>query len=499
MTVPALGMRAIEKAYGGVRALQAADFEAESGEVHALLGENGAGKSTLVKVLSGAVRPDAGVVTLDGRELAISGPQSAVQHGIGVVFQELSLLPDLSVAANLYYGREPRTRLRTISQSRLRRSAAKDLADLGIDDVDPGTVVGELSLADRQVVEIAKVAIRSPRVVVFDEATSALARGRRDWLLALARRFAEEGRVVVFISHRMPEVRAVADRATVFRGGQNVGVRNMAGADPDELVTLMVGRRLGQLFPAKFHQVASEVALEVNHLTVGNAVGPVSFSVHKGEVLGVGGLAGQGQSELLLGLYGLAPAVGSVRLAGRALKASAKRRLRSGIALVPEDRGGQGLILGFSIRHNASLADLGEISNAGIVRTAVERRRVETIMGQLRLVARSFDQPVSSLSGGNQQKVVLAKMLLTSPSVLLLFDPTRGVDVATKAEIYALLDGLADRGVAIVLYSTDAEELARVCDRVVVMADGGIVAELRGESLEEEAIVRAAVGQTRGA
>ncbi len=496
---PDLILSGISKAYEGVIALEKADLQCYRGEIHALLGENGAGKSTLLKILSGAVIADAGRITLQGRPLAIKNPVDAIGHGIGMVYQEFSLIPDFSVAANIYFRNEPRSALGTIDARALWKQTQVLFDRYGIRRIDPHNMINELPLAQRQQVEIAKVLARDPSVVIFDEATSALSREEVDWLLVLMRQLADEQKIVLFISHRLGEVRQVADRFTVFRNGHNVGSRLPHEANSDELVALMLGRKAERLFPVQRASHRDEVTLETAGLRVGHHASGVDMKLYKGEILGVGGLAGQGQDELFLSLFGIRRPQGTIRVRGNLVSIRSPRdALRAGIglALVPEDRANQGLVLPMTLLENISLAILPALSRFGFIRRGQEAASAHSMIDQLRIVARGFDQPVAGLSGGNQQKVVLAKLLLTKPSILLLADCTRGVDVGTKAEIFDLLRRLSEQGTSVLFYSTDLEELVNVCDRVLVMYDGGIAAELAGETLSETNIIRASMGET---
>jgi ribose transport system ATP-binding protein len=483
------------KRYGAVHALDGASLEARAGEVHALLGENGAGKSTLIKVLSGAVRHDSGSIALDDRELRIRSPRDAVRAGIGTAFQELSLIPDLTVAQNLFFGREPLGRLRTVRRGRLEREAAALLEQLGIERIAPTALVRTLPIAQRQLVEIAKAASRRPRVLILDEPTSALSATEGTWLLELARRTAREGAIVIFISHRLAEIRDVADRMTVFRAGTDVGAGAIDQIDDDEAVRLMLGRRVERLYPPRREAVGEEVVLAARGLTLGTRLVGVDLDLRRGEIFGVGGLQGQGQRELFNALAGATPARGRIELEGREIHPTSPRRaLAEGIALVPEDRQREGLLLDLSIRDNIALPVIERISRAGFVDGRAEDRMVAQVAERLQITAGSWAREAGSLSGGNQQKVVLAKTLVADARVLLLYDATRGVDVGTKSEIFTLLHELAASGIATLFYSTDLQELTNVCDRVAVMADGRIGGILAGPQLTEENVLRLSVG-----
>lgn len=495
---PDLVLNGINKHYEGVVALENAHLECFRGEIHALLGENGAGKSTLVKILSGAVVANSGQITLFGQPLKINNPDDSMRHGIGMVYQEFSLIPDLTVAANVFYGIESRTPIGTIRPAALREQTQALFNRLGIHGINPDNIIGELPLAQRQQVEIAKTLAHEPNVLVFDEATSALSREEVGWLLGLMQRQAESGKIVLFISHRLGEVKQVADRFTVFRNGRNVGSRLPNETNSDELVAMMLGRKAQRLFPTQRANKTEEVVLETVDLRLRGRHVTVNFRLHQGEILGVGGLAGQGQDELFLSLFGIEQAVGTILVRHNPTRIRSPRdalRAGVGLALVPEDRANQGLVLQMALRDNISLTILSTLSRLGFIDRHREASAARSMIDRLRIVAQGFDQPVARLSGGNQQKVVLAKLLLAKPSILLLADSTRGVDVGTKAEIFDLLRSLAEQGTAVLFYSTDLEELVNVCDRVLVMYDGGIAAELTGSTLTEANIVRASMGE----
>lgn len=495
---PALQMKRIHKSYGGVVALDNADFDCQAGEVHGLVGENGAGKSTLVKILGGTVQRDLGEILLDGQILNFRNPREAIKAGIGMVYQELSLLPDLTVAQNIFIGNEQVDRLAGTSR-RAARQRCYDLFDrMGIDVANPDRAVNELPLAQRQMVEIAKVVARDPRVVVLDEATSALGHIQAEWLLEFARRLAAEGRIIIYISHKLSEVRQVSDRITVFRNGTHVGTRTQGEATTEELVDLILGRKIGRLYPERTGEVQSQPMLEVKNLQVGTRLKDVSFTLHKGEILGFAGLEGQGQEELFRGLFGVQRAYGQVKLEGRSITIRSAQEALShniGLALVPEDRATQGLLLPKSVSNNASLAVLSKLTRWGLVNRAAERAIVNESINRFSIKTASPADPVNQLSGGNQQKVLLAKLLATKPKVLMLYDCTRGVDVGTKAEIFLLLRELTEGGASILMYSTEMEELINMCDRVLVIRRGMVEAELTPGLIHEQNIVRASMGE----
>lgn len=491
-----LNVSGLSKRFGGIVALSEAGFSAKAGEVHALLGENGAGKSTFIQILAGVLHPDEGRVEIDGREYVPTNPDMAGERGIVTVFQELSPIPDLSVEDNIWFRREPRTFLRTVDRREIRRRTEALFERYAFPLLHPERELRRLSLADRQIVEIAKGLARDPRIFILDEATSSLASHETEWLLQLTRKLAEEGRLVVFISHRMGEVRAVADRLTIFRGGRSVAAHDISDVSDDEIVTEMIGRRLERLYPERVAHATSRVALKVSAFSSGPRLPGVDFELREGEVLGVGGLQGHGQRELFQALFGISRSQGDMQLWGRQTSLSSPRDAligRDGIALVPEDRRGQGLLLGKSVRENLTLSVIRRISKYGFLKREAEARLVREMVDFLRIKVSTPEQQTDTLSGGNQQKVIFGKMLLAQARVLLLYDPTRGVDVGTKSEIFQLMRNLAEQGYAILFFSSDLPELVNVADRVMVLRQGRVAATLEGADISEDAILRAAL------
>jgi ribose transport system ATP-binding protein len=487
---------AVSKRFGGIAALTNAAFHAEAGEVHALIGENGAGKSTFIQILAGAVRADAGTILFKGAPFTAPNPSAAQAAGISAVFQELSLIPDLTIEQNIWFRREALTRFGTVRRRALRTRTLELFERYGFPIARPDQEVRRLTLADRQLVEIAKGLARDPAVLILDEATSALAPRETEWLLSLAARLAAEGKLVIYISHRLQEVRNVAKRITVFRNGTTVAEHDTAAVGDDEIIAEMLGRRLERLYPERKATASERVALRVRGLSAGQRLKDVDLDLREGEVLGVGGLQGHGQRELFQALFGIGRARGSVELWGKPLAGQGPRRRlsgRDGIALVPEDRRGQGLLLSKSVGENLTLSVIPRFSRLGLLRSRQERALVDEMMRFLRIKARTPDQIAGTLSGGNQQKVIFGKMLLTEARVLLLYDPTRGVDVGTKGEIFILMRELAAKGYAILFYSSDLPELVHVADRVAVMRDGKVAAILEGEANSEEGILKAAM------
>lgn len=487
----------ITKQFGGVTALNRASFTCEAGEIHALLGENGAGKSTMVKVLCGVQPPDAGTLTHQNRPVAFRSPAEAKLAGIVPVFQELSLVPDLTVAQNLFLENEPRGWLGLISKRRMRQDASRLLADLGFGGIDPDATVADLPLAERQLIEIAKAVGSDPTVLILDEATSALTQREVERVFAVLRRLRETGRGIVFISHRMDEVEALCDRATVFRDGNSVGTVELGSAKPQEIVQLMIGRELTKAFPPLPSRPDHDrPLLTVEHLSWGTTLRDISFTVHRGEVLGLSGLEGQGQGDLLFALFGVYAGVsGAVTLDNEPVHlGSPSKAMRAGLALIPEDRKTQALILPLPVRENLTLPTLSSMSRAGLVSETTEQKAVVAMRDRLAIKMSSADTPVRYLSGGNQQKVAIAKWLLSDAKLFLMHDPTRGIDVGAKQELYALVRELTASGHGVLLFSTDLAEITGLCGRALVMYEGAIVQELAGPALTDRNLVSAAVG-----
>ncbi len=491
--MPAIEGVGVSKAFGGVRALRDASFAAEPGEVHALVGENGAGKSTMIKILSGLFPPDSGQVRAYGQAVALGSPQAALRLGIGTVFQELTLLPYMTVAENLLLRREPRRR-GLIRRGALPVVAQGLLDDAGISGIEPLELVANLTLGQQQIVEIIKALSRRPRMLFMDEPTSALAEREVEWLFGLIRRLRQDGVCVVFTSHRWNEVKGIADRITVFRNGEGVGVFAAAALSEQEAVERMTGRQLDMLYPAVAPLREATPTLRLRGLA-GAVLDDVSLVAYKGEVLGVGGLAGQGQRDLFLTLFGVnRPRGGTIEVQGRTARLNNPRdAIRRGIALIPEDRKTEGLLLPLPVRQNLTLPILSRLSRGGFVRRRDETGLVRAMIDQLAIKTPSAAQAVGTLSGGNQQKVLIGRWLLTKARILLLYDITRGVDVATKHDIYELIRRLSADGHTVLFYSTDTEEMAHICHRVMVMREGKIVGELTGADITPEAIVARAI------
>ncbi|MEW2465123.1 sugar ABC transporter ATP-binding protein [Streptomyces sp. NPDC046994] len=493
-----LAVTGLCKSFPGVRALSDVDFTARAGEVHALVGENGAGKSTLIKVLTGVYEPDAGEVTYDGAPVRFTTPLQAQQAGISTIYQEVNLVPLMSVARNLLLGREPRGRLRLIDFRRMHREADETLRSLGI-RVDVRRPLRELSVGAQQMVALARAVAVDARVVIMDEPTSSLEPREVSTLFEVIRTLRERGIAVVYVSHRMEELYEICDSVTVLRDGTVVHTGPLADLDRLHLVSLMLGREIGEVRReglTKFtgsHDAAAEPVLQAEKLTVRHRLHDVSLSLRPGEVVGLGGLLGSGRSETARAIAGALPVDGGrVVVDGAPVRAgSTPAAIRAGISLLPEDRKTEGIVPGLSVRENIALAALPGLSRFGLVDDARIDRIVDTFMKRLRIKASSPHQRVGELSGGNQQKVLLARWLALHPKVLLLDEPTRGIDVGAKAEVQALVDELADEGLAVLLISSDTEELIEGSDRVVVLKDGAVVRELTGDAVTEDELMRA--------
>ncbi|WP_049621310.1 sugar ABC transporter ATP-binding protein [Frateuria defendens] len=491
MNAPLIRMRGIRKAFGPVKVLEGVDFELLAGEVHALMGENGAGKSTLMKILTGVYRADEGRIEVDGEEAAIGSTGDAERLGIAIIHQELNLIPPLSVAENLFLGRELK-RFGLLRQRAMRARAREWLARVGLAALDPDTPVARLSVGQRQMVEIAKALGQNARALIMDEPTAALTERETATLFALIRELRAGGTGIVYVSHRMEEIFALCDRISVLRDGHFVGTRPVPGLDLDEVVRMMVGRSLDARFPAR-HATLGPVRLKVENLGDEHVRG-ISFELRAGEVLGVAGLMGAGRTELARLLFGLGkPREGTVALDGRPLALrSPQQAIAAGFGFVTEDRKEQGLVLDLSVRENMSLPRVP--ARAGVIDFPREKRQTRELIEALKIRTRDMELALRALSGGNQQKVVLAKWLALKPRVLLLDEPTRGVDIGGKAEIYHIINQLAEQGVAILMISSELPEVLAMSDRILVMHEGRATALLDAAGATQEAVMHAATG-----
>jgi rhamnose transport system ATP-binding protein len=491
---PLIELRGIAKSYGGVQAVAGVSFAIERGTVHALVGENGAGKSTLVKILTGVVHPDEGELVIDGETHRIGDPQTAHHLGIVAMFQEPTVFPDLTVAENVFAGRHRKTPLRTVAWGAMRAEASRLLGELGADFPADAPVRG-LGVADRQLLEIAKALSSSARLLVMDEPTAALSPHEVDNLFATVRRLRERGVAIVFISHRLEEVTAIADTVTILRDGRHVATRPAADLSHGEVVRLMVGRSLDALFPKEEAEIG-DVVLRAEGLGRRGVFSGVSFELRRGEIVGLAGFVGSGRTEVARSIFGIDRLdAGQLWISGRRFRPRSPRAaLRRGLAYLPEDRLQQGLVQPMSISANTSMAVLPRLTPVGVLQPWRERRLARRFMEQLRIRATSPAQVVRSLSGGNQQKVVLSKWLAAEPRILILDEPTHGVDVGTKADVHRAISHLAAQGLTILMISSELPEILGMSDRVLVMREGRLVAEFSGADATQERIIEAASG-----
>jgi rhamnose transport system ATP-binding protein len=490
-----LALEDVSKSFGAVAALRGARLELHAGEAHALVGENGAGKSTLVKILAGVHAPDAGRVLLDGEEVHLDSPAAARAAGIAVIYQEPTLFPDLSVAENIFMGRQPLTAGRRIDRRELHTRCAALFERLGV-RLDPERPARGLSIADQQMVEIAKALSFDARVLVMDEPTAALSGVEVERLFTVARSLRDGGAAVLFISHRFDEVFDLCERITVMRDGQWVSTDPTADLTVDQVVRRMVGREVSSLFP-KIDVEPGEVVLSVRGLTRRGVFTDVSFDVRAGEIVALAGLVGAGRSEVVRAVFGVDPYdAGSVEVAGRPLRPGRPAAaMAAGVALVPEDRRQQGLVMELSVERNATLTRRWQLARGGLLSSRAERATAAEWSERLQVKAGKLADPVSTLSGGNQQKVVLAKWLSTDPRVLIVDEPTRGIDVGTKAEVHRLLSQLAADGLAVVMVSSELPEVLGMADRVLVMHEGRLVDDIPRARADEDSVMLAATGQ----
>ncbi len=490
-----LSMTNIQKAFGPVRALRNAAFELRRGEIHALAGENGAGKSTLMHIIDGILQPDGGEILLDGKPVKISSPNAANRLGIGFVHQEIALCPEISVAENMFMSQTGQSRSWFMNYRDLERQAAIVLREIG--DIDPTRRAGDLSISQQQIVEIAKALTLDCRILILDEPTAALTETEAQTLFRIMHRLAERGIAIIYISHRMAEIFDHCDRITVMRDGCHIRTENIADISPEEVVNSMVGRVLDKLYPPKLSddEKSDDVILSVRGLNEGKRVFDVNFDLRRGEILGLAGLIGAGRSEIARAVCRLeGKPRGEVTLRGRPLRLKDYRdSTREGLVYLSEDRKGDGLFLNMSIASNVSALDIGRVSNGmGFIERRKEMKRADELGRRLKLRANSVGDAVSTLSGGNQQKVALAKMLSVEPEVIFLDEPTRGVDVGAKAEIHRQIRELAREGVGVVVISSELPELIGVSDRVLVVREGRITGEVEGEDMTEEKIMQLA-------
>ncbi|MCW6507433.1 sugar ABC transporter ATP-binding protein [Lichenifustis flavocetrariae] len=496
---PILEMRNISKTFPGVKALSNVQLTVAPGEIHALMGENGAGKSTLMKILSGAYQADPGaIIKVAGVPLVSRGPLESKAAGISIIYQELALSPNLTVAENIFLGREPRNGA-FIDRAAMSKSAGEVLARLGA-TFGPTTIVSTLSIAERQMVEIARAVFANSRILVMDEPTTALSSRETDKLFAIVRKLRQDGIAIIYISHRMAEVYELSDRVSILRDGTYVGTLEHDQMTPDAIVKMMVGRDLGSFYK-KEHRFRPNAApiLEVRNMGDGRRVKDVSFALHAGEVLGLAGLVGAGRTELARMLFGADRHVtGTVVLAGKTLEIKGPQdAIDAGLVYLTEDRKAEGVLLDMSVKDNINLMICGKDAKSGILNLAKMKSRAKAAISALSIRVASADVNVGSLSGGNQQKVLLSRLLETKPLVLILDEPTRGVDIGAKSEIYRIIDELAKAGAGVLVISSELPEVIGIADRILVMREGHLEGELQGEQINQERIIALATAADR--
>jgi rhamnose transport system ATP-binding protein len=496
---PRLALDQAAKAFGAVQALADGSITLFAGEAHALVGENGAGKSTLVKILAGVYQPDSGTLAIDGQPVVLSGPTAARDAGISIIYQEPTLFPDLTVAENIFIGRQPLRAGRRIDRPAMNHSADEIFTRLGV-ALDPQRQARGLSIADQQIVEIAKALSSHANVLVMDEPTAALTPVEVERLFEVIRALRREGAAVLFISHRLEEVFASCQRVTILRDGRFVRTAAAGDITVDEIIRSMVGRDPDMLFP-KTQAPVGEVVLQVDQLSREGVLHDISFSVRRGEIVALAGLVGAGRSEVARAIFGIdRRSAGVVTVRGQVLpNGSPLASMVAGVALVPEDRRQQGLVMDLGIDRNVALASLARLSRFGLISRTRERELAADWANRLQLKFGRLTNAVSTLSGGNQQKVVLSKWLARDPALLIIDEPTRGIDIGTKAEVHRILDGLVADGLAVLMISSELPEVLGMADRILVMREGRITAELSRAEASEHLVMRAATGQLKEA
>lgn len=485
--------RGISKQFGGVEVLTDVDLDLQAGEIHALLGENGAGKSTFAKILAGVHRPTRGTLRMNGEPIEALSPISAQKLGIALIHQEPVSFPDLSVAENIVMGRQRGGLLSRVPWAGIVADARRCMDMLGV-PIDVNRPMRGLSIANQQMVEIARSIASDSRLIIMDEPTAPLTPREVHTLFAIARRLRDEGRTIVFISHRLEEVRALCDRLTIFRDGSRIATRTTDSISDDEIIRLMIGRTLTK-YMRKHTTTIGDTALEVSNLTLPGAFEDISFSVRKGEIIGLGGLVGAGRTDVARSLFGIVPATsGRIRVDGRDARISKPTdAIELGLAFVPEDRARDGIFATLAVEHNLTAAIPRRIAPRGIIRRGLERDLSRKAVADLSIRLASLGQPIVELSGGNQQKAILARWLLTEPEILILDEPTRGIDIGVKAEFYDMIGDLAEAGRAILLISSELPELLSLCDRILVMSEGRLTAEIPRSGATQEIVMQAAV------
>lgn len=489
-------MRGIDKSFGSNQVLKQAGFTLESGEVHALMGENGAGKSTLMKILTGVYTKDAGTVLVDGKEVNYKNPQEAEKAGIVFIYQELNVMFDLTVEENLFMGKEIHGKFGICDKKAMQKKAQEALNTLGV-NISPKTVMSELSVGQQQMVEICKALMADAKVIIMDEPTAALTQSETVALFKVIESLRKKGVSMVYISHRMEEIFELCDRITVLRDGSYIGVKNIPETNMNEIVKMMIGREIGERYPSRDVKIGKEV-LKVKGLTRKGTFHDVSFSVRAGEVLGVSGLMGAGRTEIMQAIFGnLSYESGTIEIDGKEVKVSNPRQaMEHGIGFITEDRKTEGLMLDKSIRENISLCNLGRISKSSVISKEAEKDMVAEAIKDLHIKCFGPFHECNNLSGGNQQKVVLAKWILTNPKILILDEPTRGVDIGAKKEIYNIINKLAAQGVAIIMVSSELPEVLGMSDNIMVVREGEVRGIISYEEANQERVMTLATGGT---
>ena len=492
----ALEVKGIEKSFPGTKALSGVDFQLRKGEIHALVGENGAGKSTLMNVIDGIYHPDAGEIFVNGQKVDIKSPLDAQRCGIGFVHQEIALCPDVTVAENVYMAAINTSKKAFVNYKELYRNTAEVLEPLS--PIKADMTVGDLSISNQQVVEIAKALTLDCKILILDEPTAALTESETDALFAIMRALKKQGISMIYISHRMAEVFSQCDRVSTLRDGHYIGTDDVAKTNPEAVVSKMVGREIGDLYPAKMTDEFddSRILLEVQHLSNGGRFKDINFKLYNGEILGLAGLVGAGRSEVAKAICGLYPKKsGQVFFHGDALNAQTyEDAIEKGIVYLTEDRKVEGVFLDMSIKNNISAMDIQQVASKGLVDKKKEEAQAKSLAAKLRVKCSALSQHASSLSGGNQQKVLIAKLLSVNPSIILMDEPTRGIDVGAKSEIHRLLRDLANQGIGVIMISSELPEVIGMCDRVLVMHEGRQSGILTGDDITEEKIIHLASG-----
>ena len=495
-TAPFLECYNVSKTFGVVKALDNAQLSCSEGEVHCILGENGAGKSTLIKILCGVYEPDPGaVIKLDGQEVHFDSPIDAAAKGVAAVFQELSIIPGISVADNIYLGLEPRKKNGQVDYKQLYKDTQEVLDYVGL-DIDLHERAGDLPVSKRQLIEVCKALAKKPKVLIFDEPTSSLSKEEVDILFRLIAKLKAEGRVLIYISHRMSELAQIADAGSVFRDSHYIASFRWGEASNDQLINWIVGREMSDIYPPRHKVQSDEIALDIRGLERVGSFLPTSIKIRKGEILGIAGLQGHGQVPFLNTIFGITPAdAGEVWLNGQKIDVSRPARaIKNGVALVPDERKNDGLMLKRSVKENMMLMTLDRRSPNGILSDAKEKADYERMKEVMNIKAANMDIEADALSGGNQQKIVIGKILLTDAPVILLADPTKGIDIGAKSEIYKTINDLAEEGKTILLYSTEMEEIISLANRVAVFRMGKIAGILEEENISESEIIKLSFG-----